>query len=255
MKNVTTKINIANERIKELREEKGMTQEELVKELYISREALANFETRREIPNEKLKEFADYFDTTVDYLLGKTNIKSKDNVDYQVIGKYTGLNDKSIKVLGELFRYAPSVINTLNYLIAQEEILPVSNFGIVDNEKMVANAEKNFNQLNDYWDEIHFPILSKIANYYDVEIPKEALYITETGIKSKKDFQNKYEIMKETKAKISAKNLVDNGLLEEVTYQLRNSKENKNNKSKQKEQNKKMKNYINKYNQYGKIGE
>ena len=47
MKNVTN--NITGERIKELREEEGKTQDELAKELHISREALANFETRRGI--------------------------------------------------------------------------------------------------------------------------------------------------------------------------------------------------------------
>lgn len=259
MKNVTNQNEITSRRIKELREEEGLTQEELADKINISRVALANFETRREITEDRLKDIADHFNTTVDYLLGKTNVKSKDNADYQLIGKYTGLNDKSIEVLGDLFRYAPNIIDTLNYLIAQEEFLPVTDFSIFantkDKKKFEATAEKNFDQMNEYWDAIHFPVLSKITNYYNVEIPKEALYITETGIKNKKDFKNKYEMMRETKAKISAKNLVDNGLLEEVAYQLKNSKENKNNKAKQKEQNKKLKNYIDKYNKYGKIGE
>lgn len=259
MKNVTQQNNITNERIKELREEKGMTQEELRKKLFISREALANFETRREIPRDKLKEFANYFDTTVDYLLGKTNVKSKDNVDYQLIGKYTGLNDKSIKVLGDLFRFAPEIIETINYLIAQEEFSPINNFSVFgnteDKEKMEKKAEENFNKINDYWEDIHFPILSKITNYYNVEFPKETLCITENGIKNKKDFKSKYEMIRETKAKISAKNLVDKGLLEEVEYQLKNSKENKNNKTKQKEQNKQMQKLIEEYNKYGTIEE
>lgn len=254
MKNVTNQNEITSRRIKELREEEGLTQEELASKLNISREALANFETRRDITEDRLKDIAEHFDTTVDYLLGKTNVKSKDNEDYKFIGEQTGLNDKSIKILGDLFRFAPKIIETINYLIAQEEFLPINDFGIFgnaeDKEKIEEKAEKNFDKINDYWEEIHFPILSAITSYYNVELPKETLYITETGIKNKKDFKNKYEMMRETKAKISAKNLGDRGLLKEIEYQLKNSKESKNNKAKQKEQNKQMQKYIEKYNKY-----
>ena len=69
MKNVTNQNEITSRRIKELREEEGLTQEELASKLNISREALANFETRRDITEDRLKDIAEHFDTTVDYLL------------------------------------------------------------------------------------------------------------------------------------------------------------------------------------------
>ena len=250
MKNVTNQNEITSRRIKELREEGGLTQEELAKNLIISREALANFETRRDIPEDILKDIAKHLNTTVDYLLGKTNVKSKDYEDYKFIGERTGLNDKAIKILGDLFKYSPNIIDTINYLIEQEEFLPVTEFYATDEN--TKEAEKNFEKMNYYWDEIHFPVLSKITNYYNVEMPKEALYITKDGIKKKEDFKNKLEMIRKTKAKISSKNLVDNGLIEEIEYQLKKSKENKNDKTKQKEQNKQMKKYIEKYNEYGK---
>lgn len=249
MKNVTKQNYIANKRIKALREDKGMTQEELAEKLYISREALANFETRREIPEDKLQEFANYFETTTDYLLGNTNVKCSNNKEYQLIGKYTGLNDKAIQILGELKKFAPDIINTLNYLIEQEEWFPTSNFSRNENISE-EEAYENFKKMNDYWEKIHFPILSKINDYYNVEMPNETLYVTNNGIKHKKDFKTKYEMIVETKAKISSEVLSNNGLLGEIENQLINSKKNKSNKSQQKVQNQQMKKYIENYNKF-----
>ncbi len=242
MKNVTS--NITGERIKELREEEEKTQEELAEDLSLSREALANFETRRGIAEDRLQDIAEHFNTTVDYLLGKTNVRSKDNENYQLIGKYTGLNDKAIEILGKLKIIAPDLINTINYLIEQEDIFDVDLPNIENADKAI----EIHNKVEEYWDSIHYPVLSKINDYYNIKMPKETLCITENGIKNKKDFKSKYEMMKETKAKISAENLVDKGLLSEIEYQLKNSKENKENKLLQKQQNKQLKKYIEKYN-------
>lgn len=242
MKNVTN--NITGERIKELREEKGMTQDELARELHISREALANFETRRGIAEDRLQDIADYFNTTVDYLLGNTNVRCNDNADYQLIGKYTGLNDNAIKVLKKLKTISPEVIDTLNYLIEQEEIFFADLPNIENEEK----ALEMYDEAEKYWDSVHYKVLSKITDYYNIKMPNESLCITENEIKNEKDFKNRYEMMKKTKTKISAENLVDKGLLNEIKYQLRNSKEFKQNKMLQKQQNKQLKKYIEKYN-------
>lgn len=242
MKNVTN--NITNERIKELREEEGKTQDELAKDLHISREALANFETRRGITEDRLQDIADHFNTTVDYLLGKTNVRCNDNEDYQLIGKYTGLNDNAIKVLKNLKTISPNVIDTLNYLIEQEEIFYADLPSIEDADEAIEIYDK----AEEYWNSIHYTVLSKITDYYNIKMPKETLYITDDEIKTEKDFKNRYEMMKETKTKISAENFVDKGLLDEIEYQLRKSKEYKKNKLLQRQQNKQMKEYIEKYN-------
>lgn len=61
------------DRIAELREAKGWTQEELSARLGITRAALSHYEKNRRKPDfEALKLLADCFDVSVDYLVGRT---------------------------------------------------------------------------------------------------------------------------------------------------------------------------------------
>jgi transcriptional regulator with XRE-family HTH domain len=61
------------DRIANLREKRGLTQEELSSKLGISRAALSHYETNRREPDyETLRNIANYFDITLDYLLGRT---------------------------------------------------------------------------------------------------------------------------------------------------------------------------------------
>lgn len=63
-----------NIRLKDLREDNDLTQEELSKKLNITRSALANYETGLREPSvELLIKIADYFNVTLDYLLCRTN--------------------------------------------------------------------------------------------------------------------------------------------------------------------------------------
>lgn len=62
------------DRIRKLREEKGLTQEELAKILGISRATLASWETGRREPDfETTSKIAEFFGVSIDYLLGRTN--------------------------------------------------------------------------------------------------------------------------------------------------------------------------------------
>ena len=59
-----------NEKLQELRKNKGLTQEELAKELYVSRTAISKWESGRGYPGiELLKAIAKFFGVTVDQLL------------------------------------------------------------------------------------------------------------------------------------------------------------------------------------------
>lgn len=66
-----------NEKIQELRKKKGLTQEELAKELYVSRTAISKWESGRGMPNiESLRAIAEFFSVTVDELLSSDEILS-----------------------------------------------------------------------------------------------------------------------------------------------------------------------------------
>ena len=57
-------------RLKELREDKGLKQEELAKYLSISPSAIGMYETNKREPNDNiLLQIADFFNVSTDYLL------------------------------------------------------------------------------------------------------------------------------------------------------------------------------------------
>ena len=59
-----------NEKLQELRKQKGVTQEELAEALYVSRTAISKWESGRGYPNiDSLKAIAKFFGVTVDRLL------------------------------------------------------------------------------------------------------------------------------------------------------------------------------------------
>lgn len=64
-----------NIRFKALRQDHDLTQDELSKALHIDRKTLSNYETGYRTPNIYLVvKIADYFNVSIDYLLGRTNI-------------------------------------------------------------------------------------------------------------------------------------------------------------------------------------
>ena len=61
-----------NERIKELRKEKGITQKELAKAVNITQSNIARYETGQQEPKAtNIIALADYFNVSADYLLGR----------------------------------------------------------------------------------------------------------------------------------------------------------------------------------------
>lgn len=66
------------ERFKQLREEKGYSQQMLADKLSISRSTVGMYESGLREPNfELLEEIADFFNVDMDYLVGKSTIKRK----------------------------------------------------------------------------------------------------------------------------------------------------------------------------------
>ena len=64
-----------NQKLQELRKQKGLTQEELAEKLYVSRTAISKWESGRGYPNiESLKTIAKFFSVTLDELLSTDEV-------------------------------------------------------------------------------------------------------------------------------------------------------------------------------------
>lgn len=75
-------MSILSERLKQLREEKELMQKEIASFLNISTSAYGFYEQDKRTPTpDVLSKLADYFDVSVDYLLGKTSTRKSSSKD------------------------------------------------------------------------------------------------------------------------------------------------------------------------------
>ena len=73
-----------NEKLRELRKQKGLTQEELAASLYVSRTAISKWESARGYPNiESLKAIAKLFSVTIDELLSSDELLTLAEEDHR----------------------------------------------------------------------------------------------------------------------------------------------------------------------------
>ncbi len=65
-----------NERLKALRQEKGLSQEQVARELSVSLSAYQRLEREGSTPNyANFLHLADFFDVSMDYLAGRTDVR------------------------------------------------------------------------------------------------------------------------------------------------------------------------------------
>lgn len=83
------------ERLRQLRDESGKTQSQIAKELGLTPQAFSYFVNGREPNYETLGKIADYFQVSVDYLIGKTEIRTT-NLTKKAICEATALSEASI---------------------------------------------------------------------------------------------------------------------------------------------------------------
>jgi transcriptional regulator with XRE-family HTH domain len=100
-------MNFAS-RLKFLREELNLRQEDLAKILNISRQSISNYEKGLRFPNDEdlIRKIAKYFNVSIDYLLGATNIRKNYNYyqnNGQVKENTSKYNTNKEKALENLF--------------------------------------------------------------------------------------------------------------------------------------------------------
>lgn len=88
-----------NERLKELRLSRELTQEEFAKRIGISRSAVGMYEKGKREPDfETLELFADFFNVDMNYLLGKSDV----NTDISSIKNIVPIEKKMIPIIGTI---------------------------------------------------------------------------------------------------------------------------------------------------------
>ena len=115
------------ERFKELRLEKGLTQQGLAEDfnkIYghtFSKPSISQYENGKRTPeNEALKNFASYFNVSIDYLLGVSDIRNNDvNIEktersrndnnYSLLERYL-IQDRSLKLQKPAWHYEYQVL-------------------------------------------------------------------------------------------------------------------------------------------------
>jgi transcriptional regulator with XRE-family HTH domain len=97
------------QRLKALREERELTQEELAKLIGVNRATLANWEVGRTQPDyDRLCRIASYFKVTSDYLIGRTDQRSApaeiESIDEAVAIalKLSGVDNPRAETIGEV---------------------------------------------------------------------------------------------------------------------------------------------------------
>ena len=90
------------DRIKELRKEKGLTQEELAKMLGLSAKSnIANYENGANAPSDEIKlKMCEIFGCTIDYLMGKSDFKT----DKEAFDNYM-INQNKLTILKTIYAY------------------------------------------------------------------------------------------------------------------------------------------------------
>lgn len=91
-------INMNFEKLFFLREEKDLTQEDMAKILNVSRVAISQWETGKEvIPLTQLNIYSNYFNVSLDYILQINNVKQYKDVNKNINPKTIGKRLKYIR--------------------------------------------------------------------------------------------------------------------------------------------------------------
>lgn len=118
-----------SDRLKELRKENNMTQSDLGKILGVGKTTISMYENGNSTPNDEIKlKIAEYFNISLDYLLGKSDIKNYTNLDTPInkinkLVKQNKINTLAAHFEGEEFTEddLEDIENFIRYVISKKK--------------------------------------------------------------------------------------------------------------------------------------
>lgn len=181
-------------RIKYIREKRGLSQTTLGKSMGVTKKTIIEYEDKNKIPLDKIKKLAVALDVTADYLLGVSDIETIDK-NMEIVHKTTGLSNNAIEVLMQLHEQDSVLfsidktykcfLDTISFLIEQEKRFPINGFSSSSSsEKVIEEAEQQYNEQEKKWDERHSYILSTIHNFFVAEVAEEEIHIKDSSMKN-----------------------------------------------------------------------
>lgn len=106
-------------RLKELRQESGLTIEEFASEVGVSKSSVGYYENQNRLPDlATAARMADVLNVTTDYLIGRSNARTQ-APKLKNICDYVGLSDKSVEMLARLKKENPKRSALINILLEQ----------------------------------------------------------------------------------------------------------------------------------------
>ena len=102
-----------HEKLQELRKNRGLTQEELARALYVSRTAISKWESGRGYPSiDSLREISRFFSVTIDQLICPREILTVAEDDRKAfIGKYLSVICNALDILTAVLLFIPAFGN------------------------------------------------------------------------------------------------------------------------------------------------
>lgn len=95
------------DKIRDLRNQKRMSQTELSKILHVSQQTVTKWETGKAEPSSSaLTKLSEYFNVSADYLLGRTSQKNPESRDFYDVVSFDGkpLDEHDKKLLADLYK-------------------------------------------------------------------------------------------------------------------------------------------------------
>lgn len=141
-------------RIKQLREERGMTQPELGKVLNVQGAAMSKYENEKiPLTTETIKTLAEFFGVSTDYLLGKTDDKEGQEqsepeyttrIERQLLDVYRKYEDNgfSAELEAEIRSFFPEMAEKIKLGPSEEKILSTFKCLNEDNQDIIIGKAK-----------------------------------------------------------------------------------------------------------------
>lgn len=106
--------------LKKLRQDYDFTQEDLAKKINTSRSNIANYENDKNMPSiDVLNKLSEIFNCSIDYLLGKSNVRNTSTIDFSKDELHIALSAEDKTYISEDVKKA--IENYAKFVIEEEK--------------------------------------------------------------------------------------------------------------------------------------